>query len=331
MMNSESILVTGAGGHIGSATCRELARLAMPVAAFMKEDESDENLKGLNIRIIRGDVRDAAAVRGAMRGCSACIHLAALNRQWHRPKRDFYDINVTGTDNVCRAAMDESVDMLVHVSSCEVMGWHRQDGPFNEKTKTAAEDVKGRYEKSKLMAEDIVFDHMDEGLPAVVIRPTAVIGPGDVYGTPPGRLIRDLLGEKLRIYYDATINVIDPRDVALACVAALRSKPGETYIVGGHDISMSRLFECIADKAGVRTPRIKVGYKTAYATACLFYAIAFVTGIDPGITPHGIRMIKRPWTFDSSKAFATLGFSPRPLEETIADTVAWYRRGRWRA
>lgn len=327
-VSHERVLVTGAGGLIGSAVCRELANRGRPVRALLLPGETDANVKDIaNAEIVRGDVRDVPRMASLMRGAAACIHAAALNRLWHRPHRDLYDINVRGTENLCRAALAAGIPRFVFTSSCEVMGPARP-GPLADETRLLdAISIRGHYERSKFFAEELVRRFAaDRGLPAVILRPTAVFGPGDVHGTPPGRLVRAFLRRAVPAFYDAGINVVDAQDVAAAHVAALDAgRTGEVYIAGGHNVRLSEIFRLMEETSGIPAPKKTVRYWTAYGAATLLSAKALLTGEDPGITISGIRTIRHPWHFDTTKAKRELRLSPRPIEETISDAIAWQR------
>jgi len=325
-MQFKKIFITGAGGLIGSAICAELSMNGVPVRALLAVDESSENLRGLEgIEICRGDIRDASAVARLAKGCEAFIHLAALNRLWHRPAKDFYEINVEGTANACRAAIEADVWRFIYTSSCEVMGPARRGAPTDETMILSKQRVRGHYERSKFLAEETVRDFTTKGLHATIIRPTAVIGPGDIHGTPPGRLIRKFLSGKIHAYYDTGINIVDSRDVAAAHVAALSlDHTDDTYILGAHNIKFSELFKLLASESGVGAPSRKVGYTSAYLSVLGMNLGSLISGCNPGITLSGIRTIRHPWFFNTLKARRELDFHPRPLRDTIRDAIEWY-------
>ncbi len=319
-------LVTGAGGLIGSAVVRELAGLGLPVRAMLAPDESAENVEAVDgVEILRGDVRDAGRIFELARGNGSIVHCAALNTLWHRPARDYYSINVKGTQNVCEAAMAARVRRLVFTSSCEVMGPAIRNSILDERAPLSISRVKGHYERSKFLAELAVLEFGRRGLSANVIRPTAVVGPGDIHTSPPGMLIKAFLERRIPAYFDAGINVVDSRDVALAHVMALASeRDARVYIVGGHNLWMHDLIDELSRASGTPGPTRRVGYRTALAAAIVREAAALFTRGHPGITIDGIRTIRHAWHFDTARAREELGLRPRPLAETIRDAVEWY-------
>jgi dihydroflavonol-4-reductase len=321
------VFVTGAGGLIGSAICEELSRRGVSVRALLAPGESDENIRKIsNLTTAHGDIRDAEHMNDLVAGCRAIIHTAALNTLWHKPARDFYSINVRGSHNICMAALNAGATSLIFTSSCEVLG---PAGASNSRSEERAplefKRVHGHYERSKFLAEIAVREHAEQGLCITILRPTAVIGPGDIHTTPPGMLIRAFLEKRIPAYFDAGINVVDSRDVALAHVMALeRSFHNETFIVGAYNVRFSDLLGEMSAASGIPAPARKVGYRTALAGAALRQMQSLFTREHPGITINGIRTIKHDWFFDTTKLRTKLGLKPRPLSETIRAAVEWH-------
>lgn len=327
-MHFSKALVTGAGGLIGSAICRELSVRGIAVRAVLADGESDENIRGLRgVEMERCDIRNLELLSKLARGCDAVFHLAALNRLWHRPIADFYSINVDGTANACKAAQDAGVKRFIHTSSCEVMGPAEAGIVANEERRVSFSSMPGPYEKSKFFAEQVVRDFASKGLRATIIRPTAVVGPNDIHGTPPARLITKFIRGGIKYYYNAGINIVDSRDVAAAHVEALlRGGNGDVYIAGGHNIMLRELFNMLSDGLGMKARPREIGYRVAYLVTLAICAKSAFTGEDPGITTGGVRTIRHPWFFDNAKARRDLKLTPRPLAETIRDAVAWHAR-----
>lgn len=320
------ILVTGVTGLIGHHVVRLLLEKGHSVRGLHRTSTALRNIAGLPIELIQGDVRDDRVVNTAVQGCSAVIHCAGLTKLWHHPRRDFHDINVTGTENVCRAALKFGVERFVHTSSCVVMGPGKNAIPRDESWQAAAADIQGSYERSKFFGEEKVKDFLQQGLPAVMLRPTAVTGPGDIHGTPPGQFLRLFFRRGIPISYDCGINFVDARDVAAAHVAALTHGPiGDTYAISGHNLWMHDLFALLERATGIKAPRWNMSFSMALVLTTLLEGVATITRQPPLTTVSALRARKHPWFFDCSKAMRDLGFLPRPLDETIRDTAAWYR------
>ena len=328
MHTFNKILVTGAGGLIGSAVCNELASRSYNVRAMLAPHESEKSIIHLNdIEMIRADIRNKNAVLSAMKKCDACIHLAALNKLYHKPKDDFYSINFEGTKNICSAAKELNLSKLVFTSSCEVMGRAEKNWPTNENHPIDTKSLRGHYEISKFLAEQHVRNEMSSGLPATIIRPTSVIGPNDINSTPSMNFLRSLIKGKTKLYYNAKINIVDSRDVARIHVDALKNNhTGKTFIAGGHNTDISNLFQIISKKTGIASKPIKIGYSTAYTGILISYVASRAVGIDPIVTPNAIKIVKNAWHFNTTKIENELNFSATNIEETLADIIGWLKK-----
>ncbi|HPW45158.1 MAG TPA: NAD-dependent epimerase/dehydratase family protein [bacterium] len=328
MAASEKILVTGAGGLIGSAVCSRLYSMNIEFRAMLWNDESEENISHLDgIEKIRGDVRDRQSIKKALSGCTGCVHCAALNRLWNEDPREFSEINIDGTRNICDESLSSGIKKIVFTSSCDAMGPSTDGKPRNEDSPINRASVKGGYERSKLESEEIIASLSGERMSHAIIRPAAVIGPGDIHLTPPGKLIRNFLSGKLPAYYNAGINFVDSRDVAAAHVKAITTPGIEgTFILGGHNIFLHKLFTMLKKISGIDSLPVKIPYPLALATAFVLEVKGDVSRSDPGITVNGVKTVKHPWFFDSTKAEKMLDHRPRPIEQTLSDAMEWHKR-----
>ncbi len=312
---------------IGSHICRELHKSGCSTRALLQNDESDENIRGIDgIEIVRGDIRDPSFIKKLLSGCDACVHSAALNKLWHKPSKEFYETNVLGTKNICEAAFSNNIKKMVYTSSCEVMGPSPNERLRDEKTKLIEEKVRGHYERSKFKAEEIIRGFIKSGLPAVIIRPTAVVGAGDINLSPPGRLIKSFLTGNVIVYYDSGVNIVDVEDVAKAHINALcDGKAGSLYIVGGHNVMFEDFFQVMSELSGIKQPNTKLKYSTALISTIALNLRALITRRDPGVTVSGIRTIRHPWFFDSSKAKRELGLTVKPLKDILRNAIDWHK------
>ena len=182
----------------------------------------------------------------------------------------------------------------------------------------------GPYCRSKYLAEAAAKEAASEGLPVVIVNPTLPIGPGDDRMTPPTRMLRDFLNGQHPAYLEFCMNMVDVRDVARGhWLAALHGKVGERYILGGHNLAMSRLLERLHGLTGRRMPKRQIPYSLALGVAHVSEWWAALTGKPPEATVTGVRIAASPMRFDNTKARQDLGFSVRPLEDSLIDAIAW--------
>src|ERR687886_562705 len=128
------VLVTGATGFVGGAVARELVRAGREVRVLVRPTADRCNLRDLPVEVSPGDVRDLDSLLRAAAGCAQVYHVAALYKLWVRRKREIYESNVTGTENVCIAAREHRVEKLVYTSSVATLGLPRDGSPGDEET-----------------------------------------------------------------------------------------------------------------------------------------------------------------------------------------------------
>lgn len=209
-------LVTGASGFIGGQVAFLLAGKNRPLRLLLRPGAATRHLAGLSYQTAYGDLRDYASLVSAMKGVEVVYHVAALFALWTRHREDFFEINVEGTKNICRAALTAGVKRFVYTSTTGAVGI--SDNPTKLLDETAEWNrgwTNDPYTLSKYEAEQVVKEYVGKGLPAVILNPTGPVGPGDVRPTPTGRLICDFIRGRVPFYVDAHFSLVDVRDVAL--------------------------------------------------------------------------------------------------------------------
>ena len=320
--------VTGATGFIGANLVRCLLHHGWKVRALVRPTSDLANLKGLNVEIVRGDIREYHRMLFGMVGTDAVFHTAAQYELWARDPRALFDTNVKGTANVMRAALQAKVRKVVHTSSTATVTRRKDGKPGTEKDYAIARELPGAYERSKIESERQVLAMVKEqGLPAVVVNPTAPVGPFDVKPTPTGKMILDLLNGRMLAYLDGGINIVDVEDVAEAHLAAFeKGKVGERYILGNRNMSLKELFELVCRQAERKPPSISVPYWVAYSAGVVSEGvISRITGKPPMVPLNGVRLARDKMFFDSSKAVAELGMPQTPVEEAVRKAMTWFR------
>ncbi len=322
-MNSP-ILVTGGAGFLGGWLVRRLLERGERVRVFDLPQARWQQLPLDRIEPFRGDVCDAAAVRRAVAGCFAVFHLAGLPQLWLRRRGWFPRVNYRGAMHVLDAAVAAGCRRVIHVSSATV--W-----PLDGHPHCRWNDAWGPYSKSKLQAERHALKLTRQGAPVIVVSPTLPVGPGDVSCTAPTRLLLDFCRGKRKAYLDTRLNLIDVRDAADAMVRALETgMPGTRYLIGNTTVSLVELFRLLAPLAGQPAPTCRVPYLLALAVSVFTELWAdIVSGKTPDACVAGLQVAKRPLPNPPAADLSRLGIAPRPLERTLAETVAWFREAGW--
>jgi len=220
--------------------------------------------------------------------------------------------------NVCDAALDAGVKRFVHTSTCEAFRGFASSTPVTEKFRARYADMIGHYGQSKYLAEEHVKACVKDGLNAIVIVPTAVIGPGDVNLTAPGYFILQYIKGLIPVYFETGFNIVDVRDVASGHILALdKGNVGERYIVGTHNIDLTGLFSALKEASGRKPFSIKLPQSLIVAASYLF-------GKKSEIAKR-VRASRTPFYFDNRKITDKLGWRPSfDLKTTLKDALTCY-------
>jgi dihydroflavonol-4-reductase len=321
------VLVTGGAGFVGSHLVHLLARRGERVRVLDLPGVPTQHLPSLGVDVIAGDIRDRRCVAHAVRGCAQVYHLAADPQLWTRQRGRFAQVNYDGAVNVLEEALAAGVRHVLHTSTESILSRARQADPITEEQRIGWDDVIGPYCRSKYLAERHAMRLARAGAPVVVVNPTLPIGPGDRGRSPPTQMMLDFCRGKRREYVDAELNLIDVRDVAEGMVRAMeKGRTGRRYVLGAENLSVLEVFGRLARLTGLPPPSRRVPYAVALAAA---YASEFVadvvTGRRPAATVTGVRLTARRMHFDPRRSLAELGLRPRPVDDTLAETVAWFR------
>jgi dihydroflavonol-4-reductase len=320
-------LLTGATGFVGSAVARALAVRGHRLRLLVRPTSDRRNLSGIDAHLVLGDLTDAASLARAVDGCRYVFHVAADYRFWVPDPGAMLRANVDGTLAVMRAAQAAGVERIVHCSSVAALGMTRDDTPADETTPTNEADFIGTYKRSKFLAERVVMDLVrQEGLPAVVVNPSAPVGPRDIKPTPTGKMIRDAAAGRVPAYIDTGLNMVHVDDVAEGHALALeKGRIGERYVLAGENLLLKDILALVADVVGRRPARIELPEAVVWPAAWFMEGLARLTGIPPMMTRDHIRMARHKMFYSSAKAIRELGYAPRPLRAAVEEAVAWFR------
>jgi dihydroflavonol-4-reductase len=321
-------LVTGASGFIGSAVVRALLQSGRHVRVLLRPQSDRRNIEGLPVRVVIGDLADRTSLAQAVAGCDALFHVAADYRMWVPDPDHIYGINVSGTRELMMAAADAGVSRIVYTSSVATLGLNDDGSPADEDTPTTIADMIGHYKRSKFLAEQAVRELVAQtGLPAVIVNPSAPVGPRDIRPTPTGRLIVDAARGRMPAYVDTGLNLVHVDDVAIGHVLAFeRGRIGERYILGAENMSLRDILSAVAEISGKHAPRLQVPHSVVLPLAYACEIWARLSGSEPWITVDAVRLSKKHMYFSTDKAKHELGFEPRPAREGLVDAIAWFHQ-----
>ena len=320
-------LITGATGFVGSAVVRAALERGFMARVLVRPKSDRRNLNGLPVEMVEGDLCQPASLKAALSGCSVVFHVAADYRLWARDPGEIYRTNIDGTLNLMRAALDAGVERLIYTSSVATLGQHDDGSPADETTPSGLTDMIGPYKKSKFLAEHAVRDMIaEQGLPAVIVNPSAPIGPRDIKPTPTGRMIALAARGGMPAYVDTGLNIVHVDDVGQGHMLAFeKGTIGERYILGGENVTLRQLLAEIAQQTGRVAPKIRLPHYVVLPFGYMAQCWAWLThGPEPMTTVDAVRMSQKTMFFKSDKARQRLGYMPRPITQAIEDAVAWF-------
>ena len=317
------VLLTGASGYLGGHVLSELRRRSWDVSALLRTDSENREAKAQWIQdqgatVISGDLGSNKDLRRACKGITHLIHSAAVLGNWSRQNNKQFHINVDGTAALMRVALERKMKKVVYVSSIAAIGAARSPRPMDESEEWSWDDrPKMHYPKTKREGEERCLHAMRNGLPVVVVNPSAMLG-----RDAQGREIRGLCahakhGGTHRLMNGGTSFAL-VEDVAKSIVSALENgELGERYILGGANASWKEFYECAARVNGRKSQLSNWPNALGKALECGAMVLDGVGLSRPRWAPERFRVWGWYGYADSSKAQKRLGHVIRPLEEVL--------------
>jgi dihydroflavonol-4-reductase len=314
-----TVLVTGATGFIGSHVTRALLMRGDDVRVAVRGSSRPGVLETLPVRIVTADVTDRRSMRRVLRGVERVVHVAGTTNL-RMPADEVFRLNAFGTRTVLEAALDAGAERAVHVSSVAAIGPARPHTAADERqVRPGATGIP--YVDSKLAAEAEALRVAARGLDVVIACPAHVLGRGDDRHSSTEVVRRFLLG-RIPAYVDGAINVVDVEDVAAGILLCdERGATGERYILGNRNYTWQRFFSELSRLSGTQPVPVRLPLPVALAAA---EAAVRLPGPAP-ITPAEVRAAAHWWTYRSNRARRELGWTTRPHEDTVQETVEWHR------
>jgi len=322
-------LVTGAAGFIGSNVVRELLAQNVEVRALIKPGENVQNLDGLDLEKISGDLLDRESLKRALKGCDTLFHLAAIYAIWLPDRKLMYDVNLKGSSNMLWTAFKADVEKVVFTSSIAAIGLHPGKELSNEDTPFNLVPVANDYILSKYLSQVQALDFAENGLPLVVVNPAFPFGEGDIGPTPTGRLILEALNPKVPVYMEGGLNIVDVRDVARGHIlAAQKGRVGESYLLSNLNISNRDFFGLVARLGGAEKSRL---YKMPTPIVEFIGMLQEVyaerwSRETPSATRKVIQYASKYAYFDNTKSCRELGLEFSNIEDSLRLAIDWFRK-----
>ena len=306
--NKERIwLVTGASGHVGNNVIRELIRMNESVRAFVIEKDTPPSLEGFNIEYVRGDITKPETIDPLFDGTDdldvIVLHLSSLISIFGKADERAYNVNVNGTKNILRVSQTHQVKRFLYVSSVHAIPEPESDCTIREINHFDPDKVHGYYAKTKAMATQAVLDTAKDGLDAVIVHPSGIIGPYDYLNSHITRLLRRLVDKKLPSMVKGGYDFVDVRDVAKGIIAAaLEGRAGEAYILSGNYFEVADIVNLAAEMAGRRKFKVMVPQWMAKIAAPFAEWNSRITKKPPIFTSYSLFTLNCFCKFSNEKA-----------------------------
>jgi nucleoside-diphosphate-sugar epimerase len=318
------VFVTGGTGFIGGETVRQLRARGDEVACLVRTPAKATKLTELGCELVSGDLSDADALRKAMEGCDALVHAAAMYEVGIPAKQHpaMYEANVRGTELALRAALDAKVGKVVYVSTVGIFG-NTHGKTVDETYEHPGKEFTSYYEETKLEAHKIAKRMMaEDGLPAVIVQPGGVYGPGDE--SQVADLLKEFFAGRLFLlpFPDLGICLSYVEDIAGGILLGLdKGVAGETYVISGPAVTMREAIDAIAAVSGRKAPKRDMPTGLMKALAPIGPLVGKMIGQPPNLrelisTADGVTF----WA-DYGKASRELGYAPRGLKDGIRQTL----------
>ncbi len=320
---AKAVVVTGATGHVGANLVRALLAQGRRVRALVHVNRRP--LEGLDVEVVTGDVCDPESLYHAFKGAEAVYHLAGYISISTGDWPLLESINIVGTRNVVEACLRSKVPRLIHFSSIHAHSQEPFDVPVNESRPLVGSQCCPCYDRSKASGENEVRKGIERGLNAVIMNPTGIIGPYDFEPSHFGQALLSMACRKMPMLVGGGFDWVDVRDVAMGAMRAEERAPtGAKYLLSGHWESVCGLAALVEEIKGVPAPRLVCPLWLAHAGTPFTVAIARLTGKRAVYTSASLKALKSNRHISHAKATRDLGYNPRPLRETIADTLHWF-------
>jgi len=322
-------LVTGATGHIGNVLVKELVRKGESVRVLVLPGEDLAPIEGLDVEVVYGNVLDSKSLDAAFDDIEYVFHLAGIISISSHQEAIVHNVNVEGTRNMVNAAMRAGVKRFIYTSSIHAFKRVPHGTLIDEATPIDPVYNIAAYDRSKAEATLAVLEKVKEGLPAVIVCPTGVIGPYDYKKSEMGAVMNNWMLNKVNYMIEGSYDFVDVRDVVQGLILAReKGNVGQLYILSGQLIRVSDLWKIGQELFPIKSMLINIPAKLAKFVAFFaefYYQLSHTT---PKFTQYSIETLQGNAVISNLKARLYLGYKTRSTRETVQDTLDWWKQNR---
>lgn len=318
------IFVTGGTGLLGNCIVRELCNRQIPTRVLCRQSASRIPFEGLDVEIVVGDLDSREVLNSAISGCKAVIHSAAMiHIGWHK-LAESRRVNVEGTRNIVASCL-QAGSRMIHISTVDTLPAATSlDSPIDERAIGGVPKTACSYVVSKCEAEAVVRDAVrTSGLDAVILNPGFMLGPYD-WKPSSGRMFLQVVKAPVVAAPSGGCSLCDARQVAAACVNSIEmGRTGESYILGGENMSYRELWTRMLAVAGRRKRVFRLGPAAVLFGRAIDLVYRWLPIAEGDVNGAAIAMGNLMHYYDSSKAHQELGFAKNITNHQLAETWAW--------
>ena len=324
-MSEKYSVITGGTGYVGLALVKYLVARGEKVRLLLLEDH--KCLDGLDCEKVFGNVCKPEDLEAAFADAETVYHIAGVVDISGKKEDLMWRVNVGGTKNVVEACKKTGVKTLIYVSSIDAYPDKFCEGVITERSTYSEVGLESPYAVTKALATQIALDAKDD-LKVCCVQPTGVIGPDDYMGSSIGAMVDLFIKGLFPVSMNfGAYNFVDARDMAAAMRNAVDvGRSGECYILGGHRVTVDELMGYMAAALGRKKPRIKISKALVKPFVPLVSKVMDLAHLPPMLNSFSLSKLEENCNFSNEKARREIGFSPRPVADTIRDTVLWHKQ-----
>lgn len=317
--------VTGATGHVGCVLVRQLLELGHEVSIFVRKSSNLDPVNSLSVKIIYGELTDTDILSTVISNNDIVFHIAGMIHIGSGKYKQLYNINVNGTKTIADICLKYNKKLL-YMSSVHAIRELPHGQVMKETRSFDPKPIAGTYGKTKAIATDYVLSLCKQGLDAVIVHPSGILGPYEYRMSNIGKFIRNYANGNIPAYIDGMYNFVDVRDVCAASInAAVSDISNECFLLTGSEVTVMDLLDILNKITKVKKPKLKVPYFIALISSFFSEWFCRLTRATMMFTPYSVKTLSSNGSFDNSKAKDMLKFNVRPVYETINDMYVWMK------
>ncbi len=320
-------LITGGSGHVGANLVRELSSRGYQVRCI-DFDNDHRAFEGFNVELVKGNITNISTLDTAFKDVEVVFHTAAVISLDRKDRNLIRSVNVGGTENVCEMSLRHGVKKLIHFSSVDAFVREPLEDPLYENRSLVTDPNAVPYDLSKADAQRIVLEYCDKGLNASIIHPSGIFGPNDFKPSLFGQEFINIANGKRPYSINVGYDYVDVRDLCKISVDCIdKGEVKQNYIVGGNYMDFVYMSEVMSEILNKKLIRSTLPFGFIYMSLPGSYISSLIKKTPRAITMDSIHTIKvQNKNIPSSLSKERLNHYPRPLEETIQDTIEFFQK-----